>query len=44
MPAISGMPLTQFNPEMLVAFIDELSIDLASLMKIKQQTRRACRC
>ena len=30
--------LTQLNPEMLVAFIDELGIDLASIMKIKQQT------
>jgi multidomain signaling protein FimX len=30
--------LTQLNPEMLVAFIDELGTDLASIMKIKQQT------
>ena len=27
--------LTQLNPEMLVAFIEELEIDLASIMKIK---------
>ena len=33
-----GDALTQLNPEMLVAFIEELSIDLASLMKIKQQS------
>jgi PAS domain S-box-containing protein len=30
--------ITQLNPEMLVAFIEELGIDLASIMKIKQQT------
>ena len=30
--------LTQINPEMLIAFMDELSIDLRSLMKIKQQS------
>src|SRR5271154_1909304 len=30
--------LTQINPEMLIAFIEELSIDLRSLMKIKQQS------
>jgi diguanylate cyclase (GGDEF)-like protein/PAS domain S-box-containing protein len=30
--------ITQLNPEMLVAFIDELGTDLASIMKIKQQT------
>src|SRR6202046_1043110 len=30
--------LTQLNPEMLVAFIEELAIDMASLMKIKQQS------
>ena len=29
--------LTQINPEMLIAFIDELGIDLASIMKVKQQ-------
>src|ERR1700677_3092306 len=33
-----GDALTQINPEMLVAFIKELGIDLASLMKIKQQS------
>ncbi len=33
-----GDALTQINPEMLVAFIEELGIDLASLMKIKQQS------
>jgi multidomain signaling protein FimX len=33
-----GDALTQLNPEMLIAFIDELSVDLASLMKIKQQS------
>ena len=32
-----GDALTQINPEMLIAFIDELGIDLASLMKVKQQ-------
>ncbi|HEV7611688.1 MAG TPA: EAL domain-containing protein [Steroidobacteraceae bacterium] len=31
-----GDALTQINPEMLIAFIEELGIDLASLMKIKQ--------
>ncbi len=30
--------LTQLNPEMLVAFIEELGTDLSSIMKIKQQT------
>src|SRR5271165_5089994 len=30
--------LTQLNPEMLVVFIDELGIDLASVMKIKAQS------
>jgi diguanylate cyclase (GGDEF)-like protein len=30
--------LTQINPEMLIAFIEELSIDLAALMKVKQQS------
>ena len=29
--------LTQLNPEMLIAFIEELGIDLASIMKVKQQ-------
>src|ERR1700678_1966650 len=33
-----GDALTQINPEMLIAFIEELGIDLASLMKIKQQS------
>jgi PAS domain S-box-containing protein/diguanylate cyclase (GGDEF)-like protein len=32
-----GDALTQLNPEMLIAFIEELGVDLASLMKIKQQ-------
>jgi diguanylate cyclase (GGDEF)-like protein/PAS domain S-box-containing protein len=30
--------LTQINPEMLVAFIEELGIDVAALMKVKQQS------
>src|SRR5271154_2426784 len=30
--------LTQINPEMLIAFIDELGIDLSSIMKVKQQS------
>jgi PAS domain S-box-containing protein/diguanylate cyclase (GGDEF)-like protein len=30
--------ITQLNPEMLVAFIEELGTDLSSIMKIKQQT------
>jgi multidomain signaling protein FimX len=33
-----GDALTQINPEMLIAFIEELGIDLAALMKIKQQS------
>jgi multidomain signaling protein FimX len=33
-----GDALTQLNPEMLVAFIEELAIDMASLMKVKQQS------
>src|SRR5271154_3504030 len=33
-----GDALTQINPEMLIAFIEELGIDLASLMKVKQQS------
>jgi diguanylate cyclase (GGDEF)-like protein/PAS domain S-box-containing protein len=33
-----GDALTQLNPEMLIAFMDELSVDLASVMKIKQQS------
>jgi diguanylate cyclase (GGDEF)-like protein/PAS domain S-box-containing protein len=32
-----GDALTQLNPEMLVVFIDELNIDLASIMKVKSQ-------
>jgi DNA-binding NtrC family response regulator len=30
--------ITQLNPEMLVAFIDELGTDLGSIMKVKQQS------
>src|ERR1700753_3727070 len=33
-----GDSLTQLNPEMLIAFMDELSVDLVSIMKIKQQS------
>jgi PAS domain S-box-containing protein/diguanylate cyclase (GGDEF)-like protein len=33
-----GDALTQLNPEMLIAFIDELDIDLGSIMKVKQQS------
>src|SRR5580698_1807553 len=33
-----GDALTQLNPEMLIAFTDELSVDLASIMKVKQQS------
>src|SRR5271163_3427101 len=33
-----GDALTQINPEMLIAFIEELGIELASLMKIKEQS------
>src|ERR1700694_4446577 len=33
-----GDALTQINPEMLIAFIEELGIDLAALMKIKQES------
>jgi len=33
-----GDALTQLNPEMLIVFIDELSIDLASIMKVKSQS------
>jgi multidomain signaling protein FimX len=29
--------LTQINPEMLLAFIDELTVDLGSIMKVKNQ-------
>jgi diguanylate cyclase (GGDEF)-like protein/PAS domain S-box-containing protein len=31
-----GDALTQINPEMLIAFIDELGVDLASIMKVRQ--------
>jgi diguanylate cyclase (GGDEF)-like protein/PAS domain S-box-containing protein len=33
-----GDALTQINPEMLIAFIEELGVDLASLIKVKQQS------
>jgi multidomain signaling protein FimX len=33
-----GDALTQINPEMLIAFIDELGADLSSIMKVKQQS------
>ena len=33
-----GDALTQLNPEMLFAFVEELSVDLASIMKVKQQS------
>ncbi len=33
-----GDALTQINPEMLIAFIEELGVDLPSLMKVKQQS------
>ena len=33
-----GDALTQLNPEMLVAFIDELGVDLPSIMKVKMQS------
>ena len=33
-----GDALTQINPEMLIAFIEELGIDMGSLVKIKQQS------
>jgi diguanylate cyclase (GGDEF)-like protein/PAS domain S-box-containing protein len=33
-----GDALTQINPEMLLVFIDELAIDLSSIMKVKQQS------
>ncbi|HTD71932.1 MAG TPA: EAL domain-containing protein [Steroidobacteraceae bacterium] len=33
-----GDALTQLNPEMLIAFVDELSVDLASIMKVRQQS------
>jgi multidomain signaling protein FimX len=33
-----GDALTQLNPEMMIAFIDELGTDLGSIMKVKQQS------
>src|ERR1700743_3481350 len=33
-----GDALTQLNPEMLIAFVDEVGVDLASLIKVKQQS------
>jgi PAS domain S-box-containing protein len=33
-----GDALTQLNPEMLIAFIEELDVDLASIMKVKTQS------
>ncbi len=33
-----GDALTQINPEMLIVFIDEIGVDLASIMKIKAQS------
>jgi multidomain signaling protein FimX len=33
-----GDALTQLNPEMLIAFIDELGVDLGSIMKVKIQS------
>jgi PAS domain S-box-containing protein/diguanylate cyclase (GGDEF)-like protein len=33
-----GDALTQLNPEMLIACIDEVGIDLAALMQVKQQS------
>ncbi len=33
-----GDALTQLNPEMLIAFIDELGVDLAAIMKVREQT------
>ena len=33
-----GDALTQLNPEMLIAFIEEIGVDLGSLMKVKQQS------
>src|SRR6202142_9139 len=33
-----GDALTQINPEMLIAFIDELGVELAAIMKVRQQT------
>jgi multidomain signaling protein FimX len=33
-----GDALTQINPEMLIAFIDELGVELSSIMKVRQQS------
>ena len=33
-----GDALTQINPEMLIVFIEELGVDLGSIMKVKQQS------
>jgi diguanylate cyclase (GGDEF)-like protein/PAS domain S-box-containing protein len=33
-----GDALTQINPEMLIAFIEELGVDIPSLIKVKQQS------
>jgi PAS domain S-box-containing protein len=33
-----GDAITQINPEMLVAFIEELGVELAAIMKVRQQT------
>ena len=33
-----GDALIQLNPEMLFAFMDELGVDIASIMKVKQQS------
>jgi PAS domain S-box-containing protein len=33
-----GDALTQLNPEMLIAFIEELDVELAAIMKVRQQT------
>jgi diguanylate cyclase (GGDEF)-like protein/PAS domain S-box-containing protein len=33
-----GDALTQINPEMLIAFIEELGVDLSSIMKVRQQS------
>jgi len=32
-----GDALTQLNPEMLIAFIEELGVELAAIMKVRQQ-------
>ncbi len=33
-----GDALTQLNPEMLIAFIEELGVELAAIMKVRQLT------